>query len=249
MRERTLQLLTRPTVRLSLLGLLAVAALVATVRAEGLGVEAARQAAASMGAAGPVVFTLAYAAAVTALLPASGFTVAGGILFGPALGTTTAVAGATLGSVGAFLLGRALGRDAVARLAGPRIAAIDEHLAEHGFTTLLVVRLVPLPFSVVTLSAGVTGARLGPYAAATALGILPGTFALAALGGTIEDPLSPAFLGAAGLFVVVTASALLAARWSRRRRLSGARGWPRRSGSPPPTASADCRAPGSPPRP
>ena len=249
MRERTLELLTRPTVRLSLLGVLAVAALVAAVRTEGLGVDAARQATAAMGPAGPVVFTLVYAAAVTALLPASGLTLAGGVLFGPALGTATAVTGATLGSVGAFLLGRALGRDAVARLAGPRLTAIDEHLAERGFATLLIVRLVPLPFSVVNLSAGLTGARLGPYAAATALGILPGTFALAALGGTIHDPLSPAFLGAAGLFVVVTASALLAARASRRRRLSGARGWPRRGGSPHPTAPAGCRAPGSPRRP
>lgn len=139
-------------------------------------------------------------------------------MFGPISGTITALAGATVGATGAFLLGRVLGRTAVEHLAGPRVGRIDRALARKGFATVLLLRLVPLmPFNLMSVTAGVTGIRLRDYVLATAVGIIPGTFAYAALGGTITEPTSPAFLAAVAFFVAVTAVAALAARRMRRR--------------------------------
>jgi uncharacterized membrane protein YdjX (TVP38/TMEM64 family) len=210
--------LTSPTFRLlALLALLLVAAGLA-VRSDAVGVDALRGLFEGFGTAGPFVFALVYAVAATLLLPAAPFTVVAGLLFGPALGTLTALVGATTGATGAFLLGRLVGRGPVEQLGGRRVARLDRYLDRRGFVAVLVVRLVPLfPFNLINLAAGVTGIPLRDYVLATAVGIVPGTVAYAALGGTIEDPTSPAFLLALAVFVVVTAGATVASRRLRDR--------------------------------
>jgi uncharacterized membrane protein YdjX (TVP38/TMEM64 family) len=208
--------LTHPAVRATTLVVLVVAATVAGVRADGIGVEPLQETFIGLGLLGPLLFAAVYAVAATLLVPASPFTLAAGLLFGPVLGSATALLGATVGATGAFLLGRGLGRDAVERFGGRRLAALDRHLATRGFVSLLLIRLVPLfPFNLVNVGSGVTGLRLREYVLATAVGIVPGTIAYAALGGTITDPTSPAFLGAIGLFVAVTVVAGVAARHMR----------------------------------
>jgi uncharacterized membrane protein YdjX (TVP38/TMEM64 family) len=211
--------LTSPASRLAVLVPLVVVGTVFAVRADGLGVQAVRQLFEGFGAAGPFVFAAAYAVAATLLLPAAPFTIGAGLLFGPVLGTVTALVGATVGATGAFLLGRLLGRGAVEQFAGQRVAALDRYLARRGFVAVLIVRLVPLfPFNLISIVAGVTGIPVREYVLATAIGIIPGTVAYAALGGTIEDPTSPAFLGALAMFVLVTLAAGAASRRLRRGR-------------------------------
>lgn len=61
-------------------------------------------------------------------------------------------------------------------------------------------------------AAALTGVRPRAYVPATVIGIVPGTFAYAALGGTAADPLSAPFLGAVGLVVALAAAGTLARR-------------------------------------
>jgi uncharacterized membrane protein YdjX (TVP38/TMEM64 family) len=212
-RGRVLARLTSPAVRLAILVPLVVAATVYAVRADGLGVESLRQLVEELGAVGPLVFAAAYAVAATLLLPAAPLTIGAGLLFGPVLGTATALVGATIGATGAFLVGRVLGRGAVEQFGGQRVAALDRYLSRRGFVAVLLVRLVPLfPFNLTNVVAGVTGIPIRDYLLATAVGIIPGTVAYAALGGTIEDPTSPAFLAAVALFAAVTLAAGAASR-------------------------------------
>jgi uncharacterized membrane protein YdjX (TVP38/TMEM64 family) len=128
------------------------------------------------------------------------------------------VVGATLGAVGGFLWGRRLGRDAVATLAGDRVERIDDWLGERGLVAVLYLRFVPLvPFNLSNPVAGVTGLHLRDFTVGTALGIVPGTFAFAALGGSIDDPTSPLFLGAVALLVLLA----VVVPWVDRRRKAG----------------------------
>lgn len=217
-RGRVLLVLSSRWFRLGVLAALVVVAVALTVRGDVVGIDGLRAAVDRAGWAGPVVLAGLYAIAATLLVPASPFTIAAGVLFGPVLGTLTALVGATLGATGAFLLGRSLGRDAVAAFGGRPLERIDRALAQRGFVALLIVRLVPLfPFNLVNVAAGVTGLRLRVFVLATAVGIVPGTVAFAALGGTIDDPTSPAFIAALALFVVVTVGAGLMARRLRAR--------------------------------
>jgi uncharacterized membrane protein YdjX (TVP38/TMEM64 family) len=210
--------LTSPTFRLLLLVPLLAVAVVFAVRSDGLGVEPLRQTFEGFGAAGPFVFAAVYGAAATLMLPAAPFTIGAGVLFGPVVGTVTALVGATVGATGAFLLGRVLGRGAVEQFGGQRVASLDRYLARRGFVAVLAVRLVPLfPFNLSNVVSGVAGFPLRDYVLATAVGITPGTVAYAALGGTIDDPTSPAFLAALTLFVLVTLGAGTASRRLRAR--------------------------------
>jgi uncharacterized membrane protein YdjX (TVP38/TMEM64 family) len=127
-----------------------------------------------------------------------------------------AVIGATL----AFLIARRLGGDFVNQLLGGRLHALQDRLQRHGFTALLVLRLVPLfPFNGLNFGCGLTSIRLRDYVLATALGILPWTFVYQYLfahlgralneGFTVRDLADPNLLAPIGLFIVF----VLLGRW------------------------------------
>ncbi|MCZ4101275.1 TVP38/TMEM64 family protein [Streptomyces sp. H39-C1] len=173
----------------------------------------------SRGIWGPVVFSVCYALAVTALLPGSVLTASAGALFGLPLGVAAVLVGATAGAALSFGLARWLGRPVVARYAGSgRLARLDAYLTRRGFAAVLLVRLVPLfPFSVINYGAGVAGVRFSSYVTATALGIIPGTVVYTGLGGSLGDPGSPGLWIALGALLVLSASGWWAARLIRSR--------------------------------
>ncbi len=167
---------------------------------------------------GPALFVALYAVLTIALVPGSPLTVAAGVLFGPFIGTALVVVGATIGAVGGYLWGRRLGREAVAKLAGERFAKVDAWLGERGLLAVLYLRFVPLvPFNLSNPVAGVTGIGLRDFSVGTFVGIIPGTFAFAALGGSFDDPTSPLFLGALALLVVLAVGTPLVDRRVRGR--------------------------------
>lgn len=180
--------------------------------------ESIRSAVDRAGVWGPLLFVAAYVVLTVLLVPGSPLTIAAGVLFGPVLGTVLVVVGATLGATGAFLWGRHLGRDAVAALTGDRFDRVDGWLRDRGMLAVLYVRLVPLlPFNLLNPVAGVTGVTLRDFVVGTAVGIIPGSFAFAALGGSFDDPTSPTFLAALGLLVVLAVGAPLVDRRINRR--------------------------------
>jgi uncharacterized membrane protein YdjX (TVP38/TMEM64 family) len=205
--------------RLGVLLVLVVVAGSLVLLTDGLSIAALREQVARWGPVAPVLFALLYALATVLLLPGTPLTLAAGVLFGPLVGAVTALIGATLGATGAFLLGRAVGRRAVEELAGERVQAVDRHLGERGFVSVLVVRLIPLfPFNVVNLVAGITAVRLPTYVAATAIGIVPGVAILASTGGALDDPTSPRFLASLGAYLAVLVGSSVVARRVRARR-------------------------------
>ncbi|MEX0659712.1 MAG: TVP38/TMEM64 family protein [Egibacteraceae bacterium] len=168
---------------------------------------------ASTGWAAPVVFVVVYAVGTVLLVPGAAMTALAGVLFGPLVGTGLVVVGATAGATAAFVLSRRLGRARIQRFLGPRLTKADGWLERRGFATMLGLRLVPLvPFNVLNYAAGLSRMATRPYVGATALGIVPGAFAYASLGGTLDDPLSARFLGAVALVVALA----VAGTWGKR---------------------------------
>jgi uncharacterized membrane protein YdjX (TVP38/TMEM64 family) len=130
---------------------------------------------------GPVTARLIYVAVyiggTVAFLPGTALSFAGAVLFGAYEGTLYTWIGATIGATLAYLMARVLGRDFVERLFGGRFAAFDQRIRAHGFTGLLLIRLLPVfPFNAVNFGCGLVGIRLRDYMLATAIGIVPGTF-------------------------------------------------------------------------
>jgi uncharacterized membrane protein YdjX (TVP38/TMEM64 family) len=140
-----------------------------------------------------LAFIAIYAAAVAISFPgASALTVCGGMIFGGLAGGLAAGAAATLGATLVFLIAKfALGGEACGDLAR-RGGALAEKLAagfrQDAFWYLVFLRLVPLfPFWLVNLVPAPCGVGLAPFVAATALGIIPATFAFAFFGAGLDS--------------------------------------------------------------
>ncbi len=172
-----------------------------------------------------MLFIAAYILQTAFSLPGAAImTLAAGLLFGSALGTVYANIGATAGATLAFLSARYLFHDWVERKFGARLKPIQDGFAKNSFSYLITLRFIPVfPFFLVNLVSGLTRVRLGVYVAATALGIIPGTFVYAYAGrqlGTINslrEIASPNVLLAFGLLGLLALAPLLY------RKISGAK--------------------------
>jgi uncharacterized membrane protein YdjX (TVP38/TMEM64 family) len=133
---------------------------------------------AGLGPWGGVLVVLAYVVVSVLLLPASILTLGAGFIFGVLKGTVLVWFGATLGATAAFLVGRYLARDWVARKLGgnPKFRAIDEAVAREGWKIVGLTRLSPVfPFNLLNYAFGVTKVSLRGYVLASSVGMLPGT--------------------------------------------------------------------------
>ena len=130
-----------------------------------------------------------YAGCVALSLPGGAvLTLAGGFLFGWLVGGIAAIVAATIGAVLVFLIAKtALGEPLAAR-AGPWVDRLRKGFQEDAFSYLLFLRLVPIfPFWLVNLAPGLLGVGLGTYMLATAIGIVPGTFAYSIAGRGLDS--------------------------------------------------------------
>ncbi len=178
------------------------------------------------GPVGPVLFVLTYAAVTLAPLPKNVLSAAAGAVFGLAEGVALVYVAALLGAAAAFGLGRGLGRAAVERLSGGRLARIDAMLSRRGMTAVLVARLVPVvPFTALNYAAGLVSVRRRDYAVGTAVGIIPGTVAYVAVGSYASAPGSWPFEVALGGLVLLS---LAGVGFAVRRRRAGNAGGDRR---------------------
>ena len=134
-------------------------------------------------------YGLLYIAAVALSFPgASLLTIAGGFLFGWLIGGMITVVSATLGASLVFLAARSAFGGFLRERAGGFADRFSAGFREDGFNYLLFLRLVPLfPFWLVNVMPALFNLRLGPYALATLIGILPGTFAYAFIGAGLDS--------------------------------------------------------------
>jgi uncharacterized membrane protein YdjX (TVP38/TMEM64 family) len=136
-------------------------------------------------------FVALYITVVALSLPGATFlTIAGGVLFGVMIGGLATLVGATIGATIIFLIAKSAVGEYLVRRAGPRLAKIAAGFRKDAFHYLLFLRLVPLfPFFLVNLAPAVVGVPLRTFLAATALGIVPATFAFAFVGAGLDSAL------------------------------------------------------------
>jgi uncharacterized membrane protein YdjX (TVP38/TMEM64 family) len=131
-----------------------------------------------------LAFVGIYTTVVALSVPGAAFlTIGGGVVFGALEAGLAAVVGATTGGTVVFLIARSALGGWLVRRAGPRAEALAHGFRADAFNYLLFLRLVPLfPFFLVNLVPALCGVRLRTFVPATALGIIPATFAFAFFG-------------------------------------------------------------------
>ena len=138
-----------------------------------------------LGPSGPIFFIGIYVVATVLFIPGSVLTLGAGAVFGVLWGSIYVSLAATLGATCAFLVGRYLARDAIARrIAGnERFAAIDRAVASEGWKIVGLTRLSPVfPFTLLNYAFGITRVKLGHYILASWIGMMPGTVMYVYLG-------------------------------------------------------------------
>ncbi|MEO0803735.1 MAG: TVP38/TMEM64 family protein [Cyanobacteria bacterium J06642_2] len=138
----------------------------------------------NLGPAGPLAFILLYIVATVAFLPGSILTLGAGVVFGVVKGAIFVFVGAMIGATAAFIIGRYLARDWVAkRIAGnDKFQAIDNAIAREGLKIIFLIRLSPaFPFNLLNYALGLTQVSLKDYILGST-GILPGTIMYVYLG-------------------------------------------------------------------
>ena len=114
-------------------------------------------------------------------------TLTGGLLFGLWIGSLAVLAGATTGSVVLFLACRSAFGDLIRRRAGPRLAAVEAMISGRIFEHVLILRLLPVfPLGLISIGAGLGGAPLGAFAAATCPGMVPSTLIYTSIGSGLN---------------------------------------------------------------
>ncbi len=155
-------------------------------------------------------------------LPGLPITLAGGVLFGPIWGVVYTAFGAPLGAGVVFLVARYLARDWVAaKVAGTRLANLDDKVARHGWKIVAISRLIPVfSFSLLNYAFGLTRISFWPYLAATFVCMLPSTIAYVYFSSNILDLLqgniSPGLIIGAVLVTLVSLVPLVY-RWRKAR--------------------------------
>ena len=143
---------------------------------------------------GPLLYIIIYWLRPLIFFPATILTVLGGFLFGP-IGIIYTIIGANGSAMVAFAIGYFFGQGILEENEDSAgfIQKYTTRMRENSFETVLLMRLIFLPYDLVNYSAGFLRIKWMPFLLATAIGSLPGTISFVLLGssfGTLDELLA-----------------------------------------------------------
>ena len=168
-----------------------------------------QQALQQTGGWAPVLYIGLFILLPTFFFPVAVLALAGGLLFGLWWGSVYTFIGAVLNCALMFLLARYVGRGQVQRLVEQKLSPqwqrrLQMADGKEGFLLLIILRLIPaVPYNLINYTFGLTGISFSSYLLASAIGIIPGTFAFINIGDKTLEAGSPSFWIAIGLLVLL----------------------------------------------
>lgn len=136
---------------------------------------------------GPIAYIVLYLLRPLVLFSATVLTLAGGFLFGPVAGIAIVVVAANGSAMVAYGIARWVRGGAPEAAGDGRIAAWTGRLRRRSFETVLTMRLLYLPFDLVSYAAGAARIHAGAFLAGTAAGSAPATVWMVLLGASLES--------------------------------------------------------------
>ena len=168
-----------------------------------------QQALQQTGSWAPVLYIGLFVLLPAFFFPVAVLALAGGLLFGLWWGSVYTFIGAVLNCALMFLLARYVGRSQVQRLVEQKLSPqwqrrLQMADGKEGFLLLIILRLIPaVPYNLINYTFGLTGISFSSYLLASAIGIIPGTFAFINIGDKTLEAGSPSFWIAIGLLVLL----------------------------------------------
>ncbi|MBU0469556.1 MAG: VTT domain-containing protein [Candidatus Omnitrophica bacterium] len=157
-----------------------------------LKIDDMKQAVEAHGFWGPLIYIGFYQIRPFILIPSTPVKIIAGIVWGWT-GLIYIVAAELICAAWQFLAARYFLHDWAQRLIGGRMEGIHVSVARNGFTSVLLVRLIPnIALDLQNLAFGLSRVKFGEYIIATFIGLLPGMIVLVYFGdsavGVLSDP-------------------------------------------------------------
>ena len=149
----------------------------------------------------PLAYILVYVIRPLILFPATLLTALSGALFGPVWGIAYTIVGENLSANVSYIVGRYFGKDIMENLVRRNkvIPILDQRIYENQFMSILILRLIYMPFDMVGFMAGFRNLRQLDFALGTFFGIIPGLVTFVLLGSSFTDPKNLVLTGIAFL--------------------------------------------------
>lgn len=195
--------------KLPALALLGAAALLTWYAGTVISPQQLHGALAELGFWAPLAYIALFAVLPAFFFPVAVLALAGGLLFGLWKGAVYTFVGAALNCSLMFWLARHVGRRQIEALIQKRLSPqwqgrLSRLGGRDGFLLLIILRLIPaVPYNLINYAFGLTGMPYGTYLLASAIGIIPGTFAFINIGDKALDVNSPDFRIAIGLLALL----------------------------------------------
>jgi len=142
---------------------------------------------------GPLIYILLYAIRPLIFFPATLLTLLGGFLFGP-VGVIYTIIGSNASAMVAYGVGHYFGQDILDNQDNAGILQrYTQRMRENSFETVLIMRLIFLPYDLVNYAAGFLKINWKAFLTATAIGSVPGTISFVLFGasfGTLDELLT-----------------------------------------------------------
>ncbi len=155
-------------------------------------------------------------------VPMSPVVIAGGVVFGPWVGSFYNTLGLVFGAMSAYYVGKVLGRDFIVALAGKRLRRAELLFERRGFWPLVQVRFIPLPFWLVSYGAAMAGVKAPRFLITSTLGLIPATLMHTYFSSQLilnpSAKIGAAYILVWGAFNVVTGWPTIRQGWLRRQR-------------------------------
>ncbi|MGD2063549.1 MAG: VTT domain-containing protein [Nitrospirota bacterium] len=141
-------------------------------------------------------------------VPRTVVSLAGGMLFGIAMGLVTAMAATMLSAMLTFYVGRWAGHRYVRRRFGERIGEVRRMMRQHGVVAMILIRQLPITALASNLLCSVSGVRARHYFLGSLIGLLPGAIIFVVFGAGVRRDFGLRATAASLLLVAVTFGAL-----------------------------------------
>ena len=137
-------------------------------------------------------------------VPRAVVSVAGGMLFGIAMGLVTAMTATMLSAMLTFYIGRWAGRPYVRRRFGERLAQVRTVMKEHGVVAMILIRQFPITALASNLLCSVSGVRAAHYFVGSFIGLLPGAIIFVVFGAGVRRNFGLRAAAASALLIALT---------------------------------------------
>lgn len=171
----------------------------------GIRTEDIQRVLAEVGPWAPIVYLVLFTVVPLTFFPDSVLAMAGGMAFGVRNGFLLALTGAILGSSLAFFLTRRFGRKYLQRYLASKegVTTLSSQIERKGFLVIILLRLTPIPFDIISYAAGLSSVRYWDFLAATVLGAIPAMFSYVNFGDKITAVGSNEFYLSIGLLAAL----------------------------------------------